>query len=110
MRRTVSTAFRGTLTENRTPGSTLTFTRVDGTTLYVIGRVGPSYGRMQVTVDGVSTLVDTGFYQGKRATTIRDRIILFSKALTPGPHTVTITNAGLAARVTLGIDGLDIRR
>ena len=33
IRRTVSTAFRGTLTENRTPGSTLTFTRVDGNTL-----------------------------------------------------------------------------
>ena len=110
IRRTVSTAFRGTLTENRTPGSTLTYTTVDGTALYVIGRVGPSYGRMRITVDGVSTLVDTGFYQGRRATTIRDRVILFSKSLATGPHTVTITNAGLARRVTLGIDGLDFRR
>ena len=110
IRRTVSTAFRGTLTENRTPGSTLTFTRVDGNMLYVIGRVGPQYGRMLVTVDGASTLVDTGFYQGQRATTVRDRVILYSRSLGAGPHTVTITNAGSGARVTLAIDGLDIRR
>lgn len=110
IRRTVSTAFRSTLTENKTPGSTLTFARLDGNTLYVIGRVGPSYGRMRITVDGISTLVDTGFYQGQRATAIRDRVILFSRSLVAGPHAVTITNAGLAGRITLGIDAIDIRR
>jgi hypothetical protein len=110
LRRTASTAFRSTLTENRTPGSTLTYSVADGKALYIIGRVGPAYGRMRVTVDGVSTLVDTGFYQGQRATSIRDRVILFSRSLVSGPHTVTITNAGLAGRLTLGIDALDFRR
>jgi hypothetical protein len=109
VRRTASTAYRGTLTTNAVPGSTLTITG-EGNAFYLIGRVGPGYGRMQITVDGVSTVVDTGFYQGKRATTVRDRLILFSTALTPGPHTITVTNTGSAGRVTLGIDAADFIR
>ena len=63
-----------------------------------------------ITVDGVSTTIDTGFYQGKRATAIRDRVLLFSAYLTPGAHTVTITNVGSAGRVTIAIDALDFAR
>jgi hypothetical protein len=110
IRRSISTAYRGTLTANNRPGSTLTLTSDDGSALYVIGRVGPAYGRMRITVDGVSTIVDTGFYKGLRATKNIDRVILFSTTLPAGPHTVTITNTGSAKRVTIAIDALDVAR
>ena len=110
VRRTASTAYRGTLTANNRPGSTLTLNVDDGTALYVIGRVGPAYGRMRITVDGVESIVDTGFYKGARATRNIDRVILFSKALSAGPHTVTITNSGSAKRVTIAVDALDVAR
>jgi hypothetical protein len=109
VRRTISTAYRRTLTANNIPGSTLTVTG-DGDAFYIVGRVGAAYGRMQVTIDGASTTVDTGYYQGKRATSTRDRVMLFSAYLAPGTHTVTITNAGSAGRVTLGIDAIDFAR
>jgi hypothetical protein len=106
VRRAIPTAYRGTLTANNIPGSELTVTG-DGDAFYVVGRVGPAYGRMRITVDGVSTIVDTGYYQGKRATENRDRVLLFGTYLAPGTHTVTITNVGSAARVTVAIDALD---
>jgi hypothetical protein len=65
---------------------------------------------MRITVDGVSTIVDTGFYKGLRATKNIDRVILFSTTLPAGPHTVTITNTGSAKRVTIAIDALDVAR
>lgn len=110
VRRTSSTAYRSTLTTNGKPGSTLTLTSDDGTALYVIGRVGPVYGRMRITVDGVSTIVDTGYYKGQRATKNIDRVILFSTALAAGPHTVTITNVGSKSRVTIAVDAIDFSR
>ena len=106
----MATAYRSTLTANATPGSSLTLTSDDGTALYVIGRVGPAYGRMRITVDGVSTIVDTGFYKGKRATKNIDRVILFSTSLPAGPHTVTITNVGSKSRVTIALDAIDFGR
>ena len=110
VRRAIADAYRRTLTANNVPGSELTVTSSDGDAFYVVGRVGPRYGRMRITVDGVSTTIDTGFYQGKRATAIRDRVLLFSAYLTPGAHTVTITNVGSAGRVTIAIDALDFAR
>ena len=110
VRRTATTAYRSTLTANAKPGSSLTLTSDDGTALYVIGRVGPAYGRMRITVDGVSTTVDTGFYKGERATRNIDRVILFSTSLTAGPHTVTIENVGSKSRVTIALDAIDFAR
>ena len=110
VRHTSTTTYRRTFTENKTPGSTLTFSTDDGDALYIIGRVGPAYGRMRITVDGVSTTVDTGFYAGQRATTIRDRVVLYSTSLAAGPHTVSITNTGSAGRISLAIDAIDVRR
>ena len=109
VRRTISTAYRSTLTANNVPTSAFTFSG-EGDALYIIGRVGPAYGRMRVTIDGVSTTIDTGFYAGKRATTNQDRLILYSVALSPGPHDVMIANVGSAGRVTIAIDAVDFRR
>ncbi len=109
-RRTSPTAYRGTLTTTNVADAELTLTTADGNGFYLVGRVGPSYGRLQVTLDGVSRVIDTGFYQGSRATSIRDRVLLFSAPLTPGPHTVTITNLGTSGRPTIALDGLDFSR
>jgi hypothetical protein len=62
VRHTATTTYRARSPRTGRPGSTLSFTTDDGDALYVIGRVGPAYGRMRITVDGVSTIVDTGFY------------------------------------------------
>jgi len=83
---------------------------IDGDGFYLVGRVGPAYGRLRVTVDGVSTVVDTGFYQGRRATSNHDRVLLFSTRLTPGAHTVSIRNLATTGRSTIAIDGLDFTR
>ncbi len=109
-RRTSTTAYRGTLTTTNVTGSELNLTTTDGDGFYLVGRVGPAYGRLQVTLDGVSRVIDTGFYQGRRATSIHDRVLLFSGPLTPGAHTVTITNLGTSGRSTIAIDGLDFSR
>ena len=109
-RRTSTTAYRGTLTTTNVADAELTLTTADGDGFYLVGRVGPSYGRLQVTVDGVSRVIDTGFYQGRRATSIHDRVLLFSGPLTPGAHTVTITNLATSGRPTIAIDALDYSR
>ena len=70
----------------------------------------PRCGQLQVTVDGVSTIVDTAFYKGTRATSYHDRVLLFSTRFAPGPHTVTITNLATTGRPTIAIDGLDFSR
>jgi hypothetical protein len=109
-RRAIPTAYRGTLTATNVPGAELTVSSADGDAFYLVGRIGPAYGRLRVTVDGVSTIVDTGYYQGRRATSNRDRVLLFGTRLAPGPHTVTITNVGSANRRTIAIDALDLSR
>ena len=64
VRRTISTAYRRTLTANNIPGSTLTVTG-DGDAFYIVGQVGAAYGRMQVLVDGASTTVRHGLLPGQ---------------------------------------------
>jgi hypothetical protein len=80
-----------------------------GTAIYVIGPSGPGYGRMRVTVDGVTTTVDAGTYRGERARTTRQRTILFHAALPAGDHVVVITNLATPGRPTIGIDGIATR-
>lgn len=109
-RRTSSAAYRGTLTTTNVKDAELLITTADGDGFYLVGRVGPAYGRLRVTADGVSTVIDTGFYQGRRATSYRDRVLLFSTRFTAGSHTVTITNIATSGRPTIAIDGLDFSR
>jgi hypothetical protein len=63
-----------------------------------------------VTVDGVSTVVDSGYLGTKRATSYHNRVLLFSTRFTPGPHTVTIRNLATSGRPTIAIDGLGFAR
>ncbi len=97
--------FGGTLTTTSRSGARLSAT-FTGVGFDLIGNSGPSYGRMRVTIDGASYVVDAGYYNGKRATTTRTRTILFAKALRSGTHTVTITNLATRGRPTIAIDGL----
>jgi hypothetical protein len=107
-RPTGSGYFRGTLTTTRRAAAKMTVT-FTGTALYLVGPSGPSYGRMRVTVDGVSTIVDAGTYAGARATRTRQRTILFSTTVPAGSHTVVITNLATPGRPTIGIDGIATR-
>ena len=81
-----------------------------GTAFYLIGTVGPSYGRMKITIDGTSTTVDARIYKGARATGNHNLQILFSKSLTAGRHTFSITNLATAGRPTIAIDGIGFAR
>lgn len=109
-RRTNTAAYRGTLTTTNVKDAQLVVTSVDGNGFYLVGRVGPAYGRLQVDVDGVATIIDTGFFHGTRATSYHDRVLLFSTRFAAGSHTVTITNLASTGRPTIVIDGLDFSR
>jgi hypothetical protein len=109
-RHTGSTYFRGTLTTTSIKDAQIVASTTDGNTFVLIGRVGPRYGKLEVTVDGVSTVVDSGYLGTKRATIYHDRVLLFSTRLAPGPHTVTIRNLATTGRPTIAIDGLGFAR
>ena len=109
-RRAATAAFRGTLTTTSVKGARLTISSPDGTAFVLIGRVGRSYGKLRVTVDGRATIVDTGYLGTRRATTTHDRVLLFSVRLAAGPHHVTIENLATSGRRTIAIDGLGFLR
>ena len=109
VRRSGALDFRGTVTTTSRAGARMTVA-FTGIRFYLVGRSGPAYGRMRITIDGHSTVVDSGLYQGSRATVIRHAVLLFNKALAPGRHVVTITNLATARRPTIAIDGLGFLR
>jgi hypothetical protein len=109
VRRSGPLDFRGTVTTTSRAGARMTVA-FSGTRFYVVGRSGPAYGRMRITIDGRSYLVDSGLYQGSRATVTRHALLLFNKGMAPGRHVVTITNLATAHRPTIAIDGLGFLR
>jgi hypothetical protein len=109
-RRTAATAYHGTLTTTTVRGAELAAACADCSAVVVLGRVGPRYGKFEVTVDGATTVVDAGYFQTRRATRTHDRVLLFSARLAPGPHTVTIHNLATSGRPTLALDGLGFLR
>jgi hypothetical protein len=108
-RRTSPDDYRGTLTTTNRGDARLT-TSFAGTAFYLIGDAGPGLGRLRVTIDGTSRVIDTGYVRGVRATSTHHRVILFARSLGPGTHTLTITNLGTAGRPTIAIDGLAFAR
>ncbi|MGP1674073.1 MAG: hypothetical protein ACTS8Z_02520, partial [Candidatus Limnocylindrales bacterium] len=109
-RRTGATYHRSTVTTTNVAGARIVTASADTNGFYLIGTSGPSYGRLRVTIDGVSTTVDTGYFGGKRATTNHYRVLLFTKRLTTGPHTVSITNLATAGRPTIAVDAIGLSR
>ncbi len=110
VRATSAASYLGTLTSTSHKGSEMVATTTEGTAFYLIGRVGPTNGKLRVTIDGVSTTIDTAYYKGVRATTRYERVLLFSAALGAGPHTVTITALGTTNRPTIAIDAMEFAR
>jgi hypothetical protein len=102
--------YRGTLTTTSVKDAKIVTSTADGNTFVLIGRVGPSYGKLEVTVDGVSTVVDSGYLGTKRATSYHNRVLLYSTRFAPGAHTVTIRNLATTGRPTIAIDGLGFAR
>jgi hypothetical protein len=109
-RRTGSVYYRDTLTTTRAAGATIVTGSADADGFVLVGRVGPAYGRLRVTVDGASTIVDTGYLGGVRASRVHDRVLLYSTRLASGPHSVTITVLGTSGRPTVAIDGMGFSR
>ena len=105
-RRTALTAYHGTLTTTTARGARLTMTCSQCVGLVLVGRAGPRYGKLQVTIDGTSKVIDTGYFAGRRPSSNHDRVVLFSTGLAPGSHTVTIVNLATAGRPTIALDGL----
>jgi hypothetical protein len=104
-RRSGAHFFRGTLTTTRQARASVT-TSFTGTAFYLVGPSGPAYGRMRVTIDGTSTIVDAGLHRGQPATKTRQHRLLFAISLAPGPHVVVVTNLATPGRPTIAIDGL----
>ena len=109
-RHTGAAYYRGTLTTTSVKDAQIVTSTTDGSMFVLIGRVGPSYGKLEVTVDGVATIVDSGYLGTARATSYHNRVLLFSTRFAPGPHTVTIKNLATAGRPTIAIDGLGFAR
>jgi hypothetical protein len=109
VRRVSSYDYRGTLTTTNRAGARLT-TSFTGTAFYLVGDAGPRLGRLRVTIDGTSQVVDTGYYRGVRASRTHHRVILYRQSLPAGTHSLTITNLGTSGRPTIAVDGLAFAR
>jgi hypothetical protein len=99
--------YHGTLTKTARRGATMSIP-FTGTAFHLVGTVGPAYGRMSITIDGVTSTVDAGRWKGSRATTTHHRVMLFSTALAPGDHVAVITNLRTGGRPWIGIDGVGV--
>jgi hypothetical protein len=99
---------RGTTTSTSHAGATMTV-KFTGDRFYLIGTTGVSKGKMRITIDGVSVTIDEGRYGSHRATSTHHRVLIYSKALAAGAHTVVITDLGTAGRPTITIDALGWR-
>jgi hypothetical protein len=100
--------FRGTDTSTSRTGATMTV-KFTGDRFYLVGTTGVAKGRMRVTIDGVSVTIDEGRYAGHRATGTHHLVLLSSKWLAAGPHTVVITNLGTSGRPTITVDAIGWR-
>jgi hypothetical protein len=99
-------AYRHTLTTTSVKNATITTSCEQCRSFVLIGRAGPRYGKLVVTVDGQSTIVDTATLHGRRVTANHEHVTLFSTSFAPGAHEVTIRNLGTSGRPTIAIDGL----
>ena len=107
-RRTGPSYIRSTATTTSMSGARMKIA-FSGSSFSLIGTAGRYYGRLRVTIDGHSYLVDSGYYRGARAATNHHRVVLYSRSLAPGRHAVTITCLATPGRRTISIDAVGWR-
>ena len=105
IRRTGVPYIAGTDTTTSRGGARMTI-RFTGSALYLIGTSAEKRGKLRVTIDGRSWIVDEGTFRGSRARTTNYRVLLFSRALTNRTHTVVITNLATIGRPTIDVDAV----
>jgi subtilisin family serine protease len=95
----------GTDTTTSRGGARMTI-RFTGSAFYLIGTSAVKRGKLRVTIDGRSWIVDEGTFRGSRARTTNYRVLLFSRSLTNRTHTVVITNLATIGRPTIDVDAV----
>jgi len=95
----------GTDTTTSRGGARMTI-RFTGSAFYLIGTSAVKRGKLRVTIDGRSWIVDEGTFRGTRARTTNYRVLLFSRSLTNRTHTVVITNLATIGRPTIDVDAV----
>ena len=104
-RRTGAAYFSGTDTRTSRLGSKMTV-RFTGSSFYLIGTAGVSRGKLKVTIDGHSWIVDEGRYRGARATRTHYRVLVFSRLLTNRAHVAVITCLATSGRPLIDVDAV----
>ena len=104
IRRTDGRFVNGTDTTTRRTGARMTI-RFTGSSFVLLGTTAANHGKLRVTIDGRSYIVDEGYHLGARATSTHYRVTLLNRSLTRRAHTVVITNLGTAGRPTIDVDG-----
>jgi subtilisin family serine protease len=105
IRRTGLPYIAGTDTTTSRGGARMTI-RFTGSAFYLIGTSAVKRGKLRVTVDGRSWIVDEGTFRGARARATNYRVLLFSRSLTNRTHTVVITNLATIGRPTVDVDAV----
>jgi subtilisin family serine protease len=108
IRRTGLPYIAGTDTTTSRGGVRMTI-RFTGSAFYLIGTSAVKRGKLRVTIDGRSWIVDEGTFRGTRARTTNYRVLLFSRSLTNRTHTVVITNLATIGRPTIDVDAVGWR-
>jgi subtilisin family serine protease len=98
----------GTDTTTSRAGARMTI-RFTGSAFYLIGTSAVKRGKMRVTIDGRSWIVDEGSYRGTRVRTTSYRALLFARSLSNRTHTAVITNLATSGRPTIDVDAVGWR-
>jgi subtilisin family serine protease len=104
-RRTGAAYFAATDTQTSRSGSKMTV-RFTGSSFYLIGTAAVHHGKLRVTIDGHSWIVDEGRYRGSRATRTTYRVVILSRTLGYGAHTAVITCLATSGRPVIDVDAV----
>jgi subtilisin family serine protease len=95
----------GTETRTSRAGARMTV-RFTGSAFYLLGTSAVRRGKLRVTIDGRSWIVDEGMYRGARARSTNYRVLLFARSLTNRTHTAVITCLATYGRPTIDVDAV----
>lgn len=96
---------KGTETRTSRAGARMTI-RFTGSAFYLLGTSAVRRGKLRVTIDGRSWIVDEGMYKGSRARLTNYRVLLFARSLTNRTHTAVITCLATYGRPTIDVDAV----